>query len=121
MGRKFKIKENLVEKYHNEREEICKKILSILDMEDGHSFILYHLEHDIEKQNKILELTNEIKKYFDCSKMQVFRGKLTSHRTYVNIIRRILRLQGYTFTSHNTLLYFPNGMHINTMKYIIER
>ena len=46
----------LCEKYQLEREEICKKILNILELNEDNSFLLCELEKNIEKQNKIIEL-----------------------------------------------------------------
>ena len=47
----------LSEKYQTEREEMCNKIISILELDENKSFLLCELDNDIEKQNKILELT----------------------------------------------------------------
>ena len=57
----------LSEKYHNEREEVCKKIISIIDLDENNSFLLCDLDKDIEKQQKLLDLKEEIPKYFACS------------------------------------------------------
>ena len=40
----------LSEKYHHEREEVCKKIISIIDLDENNSFLLCDLDKDIEKQ-----------------------------------------------------------------------
>ena len=34
----------LSEKYHNEREEVCKKIISIIDLDENNSFLLCDLD-----------------------------------------------------------------------------
>ena len=46
----------LSEKFNNEREEICKKIISIIGLDENNSFLLCDLDNDIEKQQKILDL-----------------------------------------------------------------
>jgi hypothetical protein len=48
----------LSEKYQKEREEICNKIISILDLKEDNTILLCHLDEDVEKQNKILDLEN---------------------------------------------------------------
>ena len=48
----------LCEKYKTEREEICKKLIEILELDTNNSFILCELDSNIEKQNKIMEMTN---------------------------------------------------------------
>ena len=40
----------LSEKYHTEREEVCKKIISIVGLDENNSFLLCDLDKDIEKQ-----------------------------------------------------------------------
>ena len=52
----------LSEKYQIEREEICKKIINILCLNEDNTFLLYDLDNDYEKQNKILEMKEEIQK-----------------------------------------------------------
>jgi len=39
----------LSEKYQTEREEICNKIITILDLKEDHTFLLCQLDEDIEK------------------------------------------------------------------------
>ena len=57
----------LSEKYKNERENICNKILEILDLDEKNSFLLVDLDNDTEKQKAILDMKDEIKKYFAVS------------------------------------------------------
>ena len=51
----------LSEKYAEEREEICSRILNILELDDNGAFILSTLDADVERQNKIMELKDEIR------------------------------------------------------------
>ncbi len=62
----------LSDKYQNEREDICNKIITILELKEDNTFLLYELDDNIEKQNKILELKEEIQKYFACSTISSF-------------------------------------------------
>ena len=43
------------EKYKNEREEICNKILEILKL-NNNTFLLHYLDNNIEIQNKLLNI-----------------------------------------------------------------
>jgi len=63
----------LSDKYQNEREEICNKIITILDLKEDNTFLLCELDEDIEKQNKIMDLKEEIQKYFACSTISSFK------------------------------------------------
>ena len=44
----------LSEKYQKEREDICNKIITILELKEDNTFLLCELDEDIEKQNKLL-------------------------------------------------------------------
>jgi hypothetical protein len=107
----------LSEKYKNEREDICKKIISILELKEDNFFLLCELDEDIEKQNKILELKEEIKKYFACSTISSFKPNFECKRPYLNIIRSILRKQNYTFVGDDIFFRKQDGTYIKTMRY----
>lgn len=47
----------LSEKYQKEREDICNKIITILDLKENNTILLCDLDEDVEKQNKILDFT----------------------------------------------------------------
>ena len=111
----------LSEKYQNEREDICNKIISILELKEDNFFLLCELDEDIEKQNKILELKEEIKKYFACSTISSFKPNFECKRPYLNIIRSILRKQNYTFVGDDIFFRKQDGTYIKTMKYKIFR
>ena len=46
----------LCDKYKEEREIICQKLIEILDLKDGNSFLLSDLDNDIAKQTAILDM-----------------------------------------------------------------
>ena len=54
----------LSDKYQTEREIICNRIITILALDDKNTFLLYELDNDIVKQQQILEMKDEIQKYF---------------------------------------------------------
>jgi len=107
----------LSEKYQTEREEICNKIITILKLKEDNSFLLCELDEDVEKQNKILDLKEEIKKYFACSTISSFKPNFECKRPYLNIIRSILRKQNYTFIGDDIFFRKQDGTYIKTMKY----
>ena len=111
----------LSEKYHNEREEVCKKIISIVDLDENNSFLLCDLDNDIEKQQKILDLKEEIPKYFACSTISSFKPNFDCKRPYLNIIRSILRKQNYIINITDFCIKYDNGTIRKTMKYGIFR
>jgi hypothetical protein len=110
----------LSDKYQNEREEICNKIITILELKEDNTFLLYELDNDIEKQNKILELKEEIQKYFACSTISSFKPNFDCKRPYLNIIRSILRKQNYNFIGNDYTIKI-NNIPKKTIKYVIFR
>ena len=111
----------LSDKYQNEREEICNKIITILDLKEDKCFLLCELDDNIEKQNKILELKEEIQKYFACSTLSSFKPNFECKRPYLNIIRSILRKQNYNIENSDFWLKYENGFLKRTIKYKIFR
>jgi len=110
----------LSEKYKFEREEICKKIIEILELNDN-TFLLNELDQNIEKQNKILNLKPEIQRIFECSTISAFKPNFVCKRPYLNIVRSILRKQTYKLNGDDVLIKQENGSYIKTMKYTIFR
>lgn len=110
----------LSEKYHNEREEICRKLIEIV----GTEFFLSDLDEDTEKQNAILALKEDIQKVFAVSSISTFKPNLKDivKRDYLNLVRGILKQQGYTFEGKNTFKKINDeGLFKKTMKYKIFR
>ena len=110
----------LSEKFQNEREEICNKIINILELKEDNTFLLCDLDIDIEKQNKILEIKEDIQKYFACSTISSFKPNFECKRPYLNIIRGILRKQNYTFIGNDYTIKL-NNIPKKTIKYLIFR
>jgi hypothetical protein len=110
----------LCDKYKQEREEICKRLIDILKLDDNQSFILCELESDTEKQTEILNMKDEIQKCFACSEISSFKPNFECKRPYLNIVRSILRKQGYTFISTDIDVKINNELK-RTKKYIIFR
>lgn len=112
--------EKLETKYHTEREDICDRLISILELDRNKSILLNELENDIEKQTKILDMKDETKKYFAVSCLAPYNAS-GCKRSYINVMRGILRKQGYTFVSSPILIEFENRKSISTLQYRIFR
>lgn len=110
----------LCEKYKEEREDICKRLLCILKLDDNQSFLLSDLDSDIEKQNAILTMKEEIKKCFAVSSLATFKNDRECKRPYLNIVRGILRQQGYNFEGKDNKIFKSNNL-ISTTKYFVFR
>ena len=115
------MRQKLCEKYPQEREDVCNRIIAILELDDKNSFLLSNLENDTEKQNRILEMKDEIQKVFACSTISSFKPGFDCKRPYLNIIRSILRKQDYIIMGNNTNVKAEDGTVKSTKKYFIFR
>lgn len=114
------MRKQLQTKYHAEREDICNTLITILELDEKHSILFSDLENDVEKQTKILDMKNEIQKYFARNCFSPYNPS-GCKRPYVNILRAVLRQQGYTFTASPILIGFEDGKSVSTLKYTITR
>ena len=96
----------LSEKCLTEREEICNKIISILGLKEDNTFLMCELDEDIEKQNKIMDLKEEIQKYFACSTISSFKPNFECKRPYLNIIRSFKKTYKFINIKEICLLKF---------------
>ena len=72
------------------RQDIINKLLDILDInKDNDSFLLSVMDSDINKQKKIYELEDDIRKYYLCGKWSCF-CKPTKRR-WLSIIKNICK------------------------------
>ena len=111
----------LCEQYKKEREEICKKLIDILQLDSNNSFLLFDLDNDNEKQSLILNMKEEIQKYFACSTISSFKPNFECKRPCLNIIKSILRQQNYIFNGSSFVIKLENGESKTTKKYYIFR
>lgn len=111
----------LSEKYKNEREEICKTLISIIGLNADNTFLLCELDSNSEKQTAILNLKEEIQKYFACSTISSFKPGFECKRPYLNIIRSILRKQDYNVENEDYCIKYENGLIKRTVQYKIFR
>jgi hypothetical protein len=111
----------LSEKFQNEREQICKTLISIIGLTDENTFLLCELDADLEKQTAIMNMKEEIQKCFACSTISSFKPGFECKRPYLNIIRSILRKQNYSFIGNDIFVRKSDEFYIKTMKYKIFR
>ena len=114
------MRQKLCDKYQDEREKICQDLITILELDDKHTFLLNDLDTDVEKQDKIMAMKEAIQKVFACSTISSFKPNFACKRPYLNIIRSILRKQGYQFVGTD-LVIKKDGVLKKTIKYLIFR
>ncbi len=106
-------------KYKEEREAICNKLIDIV----GTEFLLCDLDADVEKQQAILALKDDIQKYFAVSSISAFKPNLKDNvkRAYFNIVRCIVKQQGYTIEYKEHIIKCDTCIYKRTTQYKIFR
>ena len=104
------------ELYKNEQLEIMNKIINILELDKNNSITLYELDNDIIKQEKILSMLPDIKKYFKCQCVKSLLEPEKVKRVYLSLIKYITKLE-YNMISTQFLIY-KDDCSIRTVKYI---
>jgi hypothetical protein len=101
------------------REKVIEKFNIILEMNpENMSFYLYHLEHSQHKQEQIIALVPEIKRYFKCGCWSYF-AKGTK-KGYLSLIRSVYKDMGCVITRRNTTISVNNQL-IYTQIYVINK
>lgn len=106
------------DKYTNEREDIINRVLEILQLDEDKSFILYEFDKDIEKQNRIIELAIDIKRYFASSYWNGINDKNTV-RPYLTIIRNLFKNHGFLFINKSFIYNTGENGKVKTTRYYI--
>ena len=82
----MKLKSELYKK----EQEITDKIINILELNDN-SILLYNLDNDKTKQDKLLELIPDIRKYYSFTSSIGASEPEKAKRPYVSIIRQFTK------------------------------
>lgn len=93
--------------YYNEQIQIMNEIITILELDEKNSILLYNLDNDDIKKQKIL----------DC--IPGARNPDKTKRAYLSIIRQITKLE-YIMKSYDHRIYNENET-IRTIKYIFSK
>ena len=62
-----KIRRNKKTFYSNERENILQQLKNLMDLNNDNTILLNKLQDNLELKNKLIEITDDIKKYYRCS------------------------------------------------------
>jgi hypothetical protein len=107
-----------VTKYDQERRCILQKLYDILELTpENNKFSLKELDNNIEKQNAIIALEGDVKKYFTITGWGYFSNKnRESKRKYLSFIKCIIKAMNVQMITSpvvinkecDTLYYFLN-------------
>ena len=109
------------DKYDEQRETICQKIIKILELDENGEFILWYLDENEEKQKEIMALSDDIKICFEVSDIGVFKPNYVPKKPYIAIVRSILRKQGYIVKSKDVTFKISEGLFRRSKIYKILR
>lgn len=104
------------ELYKKEQADITDKIIGILELDDNNTTILYYLDSDKTKQDKIMNLVPDIRKYYSFTSSIGASDPSKSKRPYVSIIRQFTKTK-YNMISSDYKIKLPTGDLIRTKKY----
>jgi hypothetical protein len=99
------------------RNDKINKIIDILVLDDNNSIILYELDNDKIKQDKILELIPDIRKYFSFTSVIGASEPDKAKRPYLSIIRQITKSK-YNMLSCDYRIKEEGKEDIRTKKYL---
>lgn len=103
------------ELYKKEQDELCNKIINILQL-DNNLMILYELDNDENKKQNIMNLIPDLRKYFSFTKIIGINEPTKAKRPYLSIIRQITKKR-YKMNSYDYRIKKDNT-EIRTKKYI---
>ena len=83
------------EKYKKEREDILNKLKTILGVVDIDRFYLHDIENNEVKMKQVLDLKDDIEKYFTSKNNSVFRNKEKAMKPHTSLIRLVLKEMDY--------------------------
>jgi hypothetical protein len=104
------------ELYKSEQYEICDKIIDILQLDNDKSITLYELDNDKVKQQKILDLIPDIRKYFSFGSIVGASEPEHTKRPWLSIIRHITKIKYQLIYGDYTKKI--NDTRIRTKRYI---
>lgn len=107
------------ELYKDEQIKLSNKIIDILDLDENNQITLYYLDNDEEKQNKIIELIPDLRKYFSFSSINGLERTETTSRPWLSIIRQITKIT-HNMTYKDKQLTI-NGKKIRTKIYTFNK
>ncbi len=111
----------LSEQYQVEREDICLRLLAIMGITDeNNSFCLCDLDADVDKQNRIMEMKEEIRRVFSMSELSSYRN-MECKRPWLSILKSVLKKQNYKVDNSVTYRSIEQGMYKTTTKYQIRK
>lgn len=107
------------ELYKKEQDEIIEKIIQAISLDKDNGILLYDLDHDAEKQQKVLALIPEIRKFFSFTGCIGASEPDKVKKPYLSIIRYFTKTK-YNMLSCNYKIK-KEGKDVRTTKYLFMK
>lgn len=91
------------ELYKEQQIELSNKIITVLELDNDGQIILYHLDNNKEKIDKIMALIPDLRKYFAFGFIRGIENPTKLKRPYLSIIRQVTKLT-HTMTTKDKQL-----------------
>lgn len=105
--------------YEKQQNELCDKVIEILELDENNSFVLYDLDNDQEKIDKIMALIPDFRKYFSFKNIVGIEDPEKLKRPYMSIIRGITKLKyNFSYKDHQRTI---DGKKHRTQRYIFTK
>lgn len=92
---------------NSDRKQVLNKLLEILNLKNSYDMVyLDELEKDLNKQKQILDLVDDVKKYFSYSNWEFFENKKDIKHPYLSLAKSIVADMGLELrqvNAHDTI------------------
>ena len=105
-------------RFEEQQNQTINKLFEILNLNEEKIFLLYDLDNDQEKIDKLNELGNDVKKYYSSCTCRGVTNEICK-RPYLSIIRFLLKNHNYSLYSMDHAINLGNKEYIRTKKYKI--
>jgi hypothetical protein len=107
------------ELYGKEQEDIKVELFALLRLDKNHSIALYELQKDTEKQQKIMNLLPQIRKFFSVGSTNVFVTPERMERPWLSIVKHMLKSDYEIFSK--SVKFKKDEELISTIRYIFRK
>lgn len=95
---------NKHELYARQQHELIEKMIKILELDDNFQITLHHLDHDLAKQEKIMNLIPQIRTWFAFGHIPGAFDPDKLNRPWLSLIKRIAGRE-YNIISEDHRIY----------------
>lgn len=114
--------------FHQEQLDIVIRLTNLLDLQNNSVHILYDLDNNDELKYNIMNLSTDIRKYYNCNNLKAVTEPKRIKRPWLSIIKTILKpyyhihVEDYHFTNKTNGNGNGNGnRYIHTQKYTFNK